>query len=149
MPKEVLDPNDPSSYHLPPELQSEEFAFRGGGGGSMRKGRAGGEEVLPPGDEETVLTEKMAGEERRRAELEGDEEERAPASRLPQMKPMPSTSGEQKNERLCTHCHVLQVLITGPRIINSTYLLTGPLPCGRTCCLIAKGFGSKAMKLIL
>ena len=94
MPKEVLDPNDPSSYHLPPELQSEEFAFRGGGG-SMRKGRAGGEEVLPPGDEETVLTEKMAGEERRRAELEGDEEERAPASRLPQMKPMPSTSGEK------------------------------------------------------
>ena len=94
-PKEVLDPNDPSSYHLPPELQSEEFAFRGGGGGSMRKGRAGGEEVLPPGDEETVLTEKMAGEERRRAELEGDEEERAPASRLPQMKPMPSTSGEK------------------------------------------------------
>ena len=89
MPKEVLDPDDPSSYHLPPELQSEEFAF----GGSGRKGRAGGEEVLPPGDEETVLTEKMAGEDRKKAELEGDEEERAPASRLPQMKPMPSKSG--------------------------------------------------------
>ena len=93
VPKEVLDPNDPSSYHLPPpELQSEEFAFRGGSG---RKGRAGGEDVLPPGDEETVLTEKMAGEERKKAELEGDEEERAPASKLPQMKPMPSKSGEK------------------------------------------------------
>ena len=91
VPKEVLDPNDPSSYHLPPELQSEEFAFRGGGSG--RKGRAGGEEVLPPGDEETVLSEKMAGEEQKRAELEDDEEERAPASRLPQMKRMPSKSG--------------------------------------------------------
>ena len=88
-PKEVLDPNDPSSYHLPPELQSEEFAFKK----PKSRGGARSDDVLPPGDEETVLRGRMDSDERSKAELEGNEEQRAPDGSLPQMKPLPSTSG--------------------------------------------------------
>jgi hypothetical protein len=81
-PKEMLDPNDPSSYLPPPEL-------RGQPGLNDRPLKFGGnaDEVMPPGDEETVIAEK----EKEKADLEEDEEiQKISEEKLPQMKPLPT-----------------------------------------------------------